>query len=109
MVGQKVEDARALPEVEGVFAIVEEDYEYSSEYEEGVIIKQSPDAGVTRKSPNGELITINVTVSQGARSGTMPNLIGQESRAARLVLEQDDDLDDLNLVIVEGRAPTMTM
>ena len=104
VVGQKVEDARALPEVEGVFAIVEEDYEYSSEYEEGVIIKQSPDAGVTRKSPNGELITINVTVSQGARSGTMPNLIGQESRAARLVLEQDDDLDDLNLVIVEGES-----
>ena len=104
VVGMTAEAAKELPEVDGIFSIVETDYEYSSEYAAGEITKQTPEAGTTRKSPNGELIAINVTVSRGARSGTMLDLIGKEARAARLELEQNDDLSILDLVIVEGES-----
>ena len=104
VLGMTAEAAKELPEVDGIFSIVETDYEYSSEYAAGEITKQTPEAGTTRKSPNGELIAINVTVSRGARSGTMLDLIGKEARAARLELEQNDDLSILDLVIVEGES-----
>ena len=48
------------------------------------------------------LIPITVTVSMGSRSGAMPNLVGQEGRGARLILEQTKGLSELNLVISEG-------
>ena len=105
VVGYTVEEAEALEQVAGIFEIVvDTTLEYSSEYAEGVIIRQSPEAERTRRSASGDLIPINVTVSRGARSGGMPDLIGEEGRSARLILEQDKDLSALHLKIMEGES-----
>ncbi len=101
--GLTVEEALALDEVKDVFTVVEQKYAYSSEYPAGQIIAQDPEADRVKKKPSGsDLITINVTVSNGTRSGAMPYLIGDDIRAAHLRLEQGDGLSGLNLEIVEG-------
>lgn len=97
VVGKTVEEAMALEEMAGVFTIVETYYENSSVYPEGAIIEQKPKAGSSKKSANGELITIEVTISRGVTSGSMPYLIGEEMRAAKLILEQNKDLAKLKL------------
>ena len=103
VVGMTVDEAMELPEVEGVFEIVENSvHEYSAQYPEGQIIKQDPEADRIKKTASTELIPITVTVSMGNRSGAMPNLVGQEGRGARLILEQTKGLSELNLVITEG-------
>ncbi len=103
LVGKTVEEARAMPEVDGIFEIVEDAaYEYSNEYATGQIIRQDPEAGKMKKSPSGTLIPINVTVSMGARTGGMPNLVNTEGRSAELRLKQDKDLSKLNLNIQYG-------
>ncbi len=103
VVGKTVEDALAMPEVEGVFTIVDEKYDYSNEYAEGQIMVQDPEEGRMKKMDGDNLIPINVTVSLGVRSGDMPNLVGQEARSARLILEQDKELNKLKLEIVEAQ------
>ena len=103
--GYTVEEAREMEEVKGVFEIVEDAvYEYSNEYASGQIIRQDPEAGRQKKAASGELISINVTVSMGARSGGMLDLVGKEGRSARLLLEQDKDLSALHLDIQEGES-----
>ncbi|MDE6880315.1 MAG: Stk1 family PASTA domain-containing Ser/Thr kinase [Oscillospiraceae bacterium] len=103
VVGMTVEEAEAAEGVAGVFEIVaNESTEYSNEYGEGVILRQTPEAGKTRRIAEGELDTITVTLSRGARSGGMLDLVGQEASSARLLLERDKDLSSLNLVIQEG-------
>ena len=103
VVGMTVEEAQAAEGVAGLFEIVAaEGMEYSNEYGEGVILRQTPDAYKTRRIVEGELDTITVTLSRGARSGGMLDLIGQEASSARLLLERDKDLSALNLVIQEG-------
>ena len=103
VVGKTVEEAMALEEIEGVFEIVENSvHEYSTQYPAGQIIKQDPEADRIKKTASTELIPITVTVSMGSRSEAMPNLVGQEGRGARLILEQTKGLSELNLVISEG-------
>lgn len=102
ILGMTVEEAEELAEIKGIFEIVEDGHEYSGEYAEGQIIRQSPEGGRTRKNASGELIPINVTVSNGARSGAMLNVIGEEARAARLRILQTKGLSELNLNIVEA-------
>ncbi|MBD5161773.1 MAG: Stk1 family PASTA domain-containing Ser/Thr kinase [Oscillibacter sp.] len=102
IVGMTVEEAEELAEIKGIFEIVEDGHEYSGEYAEGQIIRQTPDAGRTRKNASSELIPINVTVSNGARSGAMLNVVGEEARAARLRILQTKGLSELNLNIVEA-------
>ena len=97
-----VEEARDLVEKEGVFNIVEHDYAYHDTIPEKQIIDQEPKAGQVKKSADGNKIDINVTVSNGTISGGMPNLVGEESRSAKLILEQDKKLSSLHLVVVEG-------
>ena len=99
VIGLTVEEALALPEVQGIFTIVDAYYEYSKEYPEGYIIDQTPKDGHSKKSSNGELIPIEVTISRGATSGSMPYLIGEEMRGAKLILEQNKDLAKLKLDI----------
>ena len=89
----------ALPEVEGIFTIVDTYYEYNNEYPKGTIISQSPEEGRSKKIVDGALIPITVTVSRGVTSGTMPYLIGEEVRAAKLILNQNKELTKLNLNI----------
>ncbi|MDE7220120.1 MAG: PASTA domain-containing protein, partial [Oscillospiraceae bacterium] len=102
VIGMTVEAAEALDEVKGVFEIVEEGHEYSTEFEEGQIIRQVPEAERTRKNPSGDLIQINVTVSNGPRSGAMLNVIGEEARTAKLRIQQTKGLSELRLNIVEA-------
>jgi serine/threonine-protein kinase len=104
VVGLTVEEAQALEEVDGVFTIVESYYENSSEYPAGQIIDQDPEADRMKKSDNGALIPINVTISLGVKSGGMPNVIGMESRSARLQIEQDKSLSGLDITITEGES-----
>ena len=103
VVSKTVEEAMAMPEVAGIFEIVEDAvHEYSTEYGPNQIIRQDPEAGRQRKSASGDLIPIKVTVSLGARSGEMLDVVGQEGRSARLLLEQSKGLSDLNLHVVEA-------
>lgn len=99
VIGLTLEEAMALPEVDGIFTIVDTYYEYNNEYPKGTIISQSPEEGRSKKAADGALIPITVTVSRGATSGSMPNLIGEEVRAAKLILSQSKDLAKLNLTI----------
>ena len=101
VLGLTIEEAEALETVKGIFEIVEEGREYSSEYPEGQIIQQSPEAERTRKNPGSDLIPINVTVSDGVRSGAMLNVIGEEARTAKLRIQQTKGLSELRLNIVE--------
>ncbi len=100
--GYTVEEAEKLPEIAGIFTIVEESYEYDAEMEEGKILSQDPEANRVKKSGDGSLIPINVTLSLGVRSGAMPNMVGMEGRTARLTLQQREDLAPLKLDVVEG-------
>ena len=102
VIGLTVEEAEALETVRGIFEIVEDGREYSSEYAEGQIIQQSPEAERTRKNASGALIPINVTVSNGVRSGAMLNVIGEEARTAKLRIQQTKGLSELRLNIVEA-------
>ena len=101
VVGKTVEEAGEMEEVKDVFSIVERSREYS-DLPEGQIISQDPEADRKKKPANGQLIEINVTVSRGARSGAMPNVVGMDARSARVKLEHGEGLDKLNLVIQEA-------
>ena len=98
VIGYTVDNAEDLPEVDGIFEIVQTDYQNSTEYEEGVIIDQDPDPGTIKRSD----LVINVTVSLGPKSGTMLNVVDVEARSAKLILEQNADLSKLNLTIETG-------
>ncbi|MBR3848192.1 MAG: Stk1 family PASTA domain-containing Ser/Thr kinase [Oscillospiraceae bacterium] len=86
LVGMSFEEASVKYSDE--FNIVEDfgKREYSDEYDEGVIIKQIPDADEKVKS--GE---IHVTVSRGKKSGKMkiPEVYGMSEEQAKMVLERD--------------------
>ena len=100
--GKTMEEAEAMAEVRGIFEIVEDGHEYSSEYAEGQIIRQTPEAGRTKKNASGELMPINVVISNGARSGAMLDVTGAEARAAMLRIIQTAGLTELNLNVVES-------
>ena len=106
VVGFTVEDAEKLEGVSGIFEIVETDTrEYDSTVPEGAIIRQDPDAeSMKKKTASGSLIPITVVVSRGARSGAMPNLVGEEGRSAQLRLDQNKDLKALGLKIEMGES-----
>ena len=60
------------------------DEEYSSEYDEGVIIRQDPDAGTMIKSP----YVVNVTVSKGPQVVRMPDVENMDYREAEIKLDE---------------------
>jgi len=104
VMGKTVEEALADPALDDVFTIVEHSYANSSEYPAGQIMEQDPRPGVSKKAGADESIVINVTISLGALSGGMPDLVGEEARSAELILKQSKDLSDLRLNIVQGEA-----
>lgn len=61
------------------------DEEYSSEYDEGVIIRQDPDAGTMIKSP----YVVNVTVSKGPQVVKMPDVENMDYRQAEIKLDEE--------------------
>lgn len=60
--------------------------EYSDEYDEGVIIKQIPEANENKRTDE-----IHVTVSRGKKSGKLrvPEVYGMSEEQAKMVLERD--------------------
>jgi len=102
VVGLTVEEAENLDTVDGIFEIVEESHEHSSEFPEGQIIRQNPEAERIRKNASGDLIPINVTVSLGGRSGELISVVNEEVRSAMIRLQQTQDLSKLHLNIVEA-------
>lgn len=104
VVGYTIEEAEKLQGVEGIFEIVGVASENSSEYDKGEIIRQDPKEGETRRGGVDTKLEIEVTVSLGAKSGTMLNVVDVEARSAKLILEQNTELSKLDLTIVEGTA-----
>ncbi len=102
VIGKTVEEAQAMQAVSGSFEIIvdEQNGDFSTEYAEGQIIHQTPEAEKKGKNANGDLIPITVTLSLGARSGEMLNLIGDDARDAKLRLEQTKGLSELHLNVV---------
>ncbi len=99
VIGMTLEEARADEAVKDIFTIEQVGQEYSSQYAAGQIIFQTPEEDTVKRSN----LVIEVVVSQGARSGDMPYLIGSDLRTAKLRLEQDE-YGKLGLQIVEGEA-----
>ena len=93
LIGRTIEEAEADPEIKDVFTITQIGQRSSAEFPAGQIIEQTPTYGKTVRE-NRE---INVFVSTGVKSGTMPNLVNQEHRAAKILLRELD----LNLVVDE--------
>ena len=91
VVGMTIEDAENMEEVKGVFTIKQAGTEFSSDYEAGQIIRQSPEGDTTTKTQT----TIEVWISAGDVSSEMIDMTNMDSRLARDWLE---DLDlDLNI------------
>jgi len=68
--------------------IKENDREFSSEYDEGVIIKQDPAADTTIESP----YVVSVTVSKGPQIVKMPDVENMDYRQAEIKLNEEDIL-----------------
>ena len=84
LLGKTVAEAEADEEIEGVFTVVTVGQRASSDYPAGQIIEQTPAAGRTVRE-NRE---ISVFISTGVKSGTMPNVVNQEHRAAKIILRE---------------------
>lgn len=81
-VGLAYEDVVGNEEYEGIFIFNLEPGEYNSEYEEGIICKQSPDEGTDVKKG----VKISLTVSLGEKEVTVPNIYGQNIEKAKATL-----------------------
>lgn len=90
ILGYTVEEASELESIKGIFEIQIKGYESSDEYEAGQIISQDPVADSIKKSPNGELIPIEVYVSEGEDTAVMPDLVNNEYRAATIKLQKSN-------------------
>lgn len=83
LVGRSIEECLADETIDKRFIIKEERSMPSSEYDEGIIMEQRPDAGSTVK---GEEIKIAVTISYGQDEVTMIDVINQSYAEARVAL-----------------------
>lgn len=85
LVGLKYEQAvKKYKKIE----IVEGEPEYSTLYDEGIIISQTPDRDTEMEEP----YKIEVVVSKGAKKVKIPRLINLDYREAELMLEDEDIL-----------------
>lgn len=93
VLGRTEDEARQMPEVAGIFDINEVGSEYN-DAPVGVIIKQDPTEGMTKKSD----LVINVTISAGEKTENMPDdLTGQTKQAAQVSMKNLISELDLNL------------
>ena len=84
--GYTVEQAENLPGVKGIFTIEVLGSKPSTQYEPGQIMEQDPAKGHTRKNN----LTIKVYLCAEEQKYYMPNLIGYDSREAKLLLDNMD-------------------
>ncbi len=75
-------EAESLLRNEGLKVNVKEDY--STEVEEGLVIKSSPEAGATAEEGD----TVTITVSLGVKQASVPNLLGKTQGQAKAALEE---------------------
>jgi len=80
--GLTLEEAQELPEVKGVFTVVEKGTKTSTEYKPGQIVEQDPAPGRTRKT---ELI-ISVYICAEEEENLMPDVVGKEFQIAKTEL-----------------------
>ena len=93
--GYTVEQAENLPGVKGIFTIEVLGSKPSTQYEPGQIMEQDPAKDHTRKNN----LTIKVYLCAEEQKYYMPNLIGYDSREAKLLLDNMDI--DLNVTFKE--------
>ena len=96
MVGRTLEEANAMPEVQNIFKITKIGEEFSNDYPKNEIIRQTPDAGETRK---GENLVIEVVISLGENTGEMIDVTNTELQEAKLRLQALGRQLDLELNI----------
>lgn len=84
--GYTVEQAENLPSVKGIFTIEVLGSKPSTQYEPGQIMEQDPAKDHTRKNN----LTIKVYLCAEEQKYYMPNLIGYDSREAKLLLDNMD-------------------
>lgn len=86
------------------FVLEEGDRVYSSDYEEGIIVSQSPDVGTKGKS--GKIIS--VSISKGNKEGTVPSLLGKTfDEAISLIRKYGYEVGEVT--IGESEAPKDTV
>ncbi|WP_295585227.1 Stk1 family PASTA domain-containing Ser/Thr kinase [uncultured Oscillibacter sp.] len=96
LLGKTMEQALAMPEIDGIFTVTETATEYSDEYDEGEIMRQTPSAGEVRRGDN---LKIEVTISLGENTGEMIDVVNQEAQAAILALKTLSRENNLDLII----------
>ena len=84
VVGKTIEEAQEMPEVKDIFTITKKSSEFSSEYPEGVIIRQTPEKDSIRK---GDGLNIEVVVSMGENTGEMIYLENVELQEAKVRIQ----------------------
>ena len=80
--GMTIDEATAKLEELGLELNVDKEVS-SSDFDEGEIVSQDPDEGMTVKSGK----TINVNISKGTPAGTIPNVVGKTEADAEFYLE----------------------
>ncbi len=78
-------------------------YEYDPLHDKGVIISQTPKSGERRKiTPNTKKCDIHLTISRGAQTVVLPDVIIEDYRLAEITLK------DLGLVVKVQQVPSDT-
>ena len=91
-----IEEAESDPRVKDIFEIQKAGSEFSSDVQEGHILRQDPKGGETRK---GSQLVIQVWVSAGEETGEMPDLKNQTLQDARILLEKLNKEYNLELTV----------
>lgn len=86
LLGKTMEDVMADTSITSVFTVEQIGQRASSDYPAGQILEQTPESGKVVKGDRN----ISVFVSTGVRTEPMPNLVGQEYRAAKIQLKNLD-------------------
>jgi len=112
VVGAKAADAEAKLVSDG-FVVAYADKEYSYDFAEGLVMKQSPISGQAYKGD-----TVTLTVSRGPKPISMPSMIGKTEAEVRAELNRDypkmipvfwkedaTEISQLNRIIRQDPAP----
>ena len=91
-----IEEAESDPRVKDIFEIQKAGSEFSSDVQEGHILRQDPKGDENRK---GSQLVIQVWVSAGEETGEMPDLKNQTLQDARILLEKLNKEYNLELTV----------
>ena len=91
-----IEEAENDPRVKDIFEIQKAGSEFSSDVQEGHILRQDPKKGETRK---GSQLVIQVWVSAGEETGEVPDLENKSEQDARILLEKLNKEYNLELTV----------